>query len=76
MLRELKILRKNHEETNPFPLKLSRYCIHRVSKDNCPTAAQWVFTAAGFAALVRPIADLYELPEWLTELSKVARQGS
>ena len=33
-------------------------------------------TAAGFPALVGPIVDLYELPESLTECSKVARQGS
>jgi len=76
MLRELKLLRKNHEDTNPFPRKLGRYCVHSVSKNNFPTAAQWAFTAAGFADLVRPMADLYELPEWLMELSKVARQGS
>ena len=33
-------------------------------------------TAAGFPALVGPIADLYELPESPTEFSKVARQES
>ncbi|CUS13275.1 unnamed protein product [Tuber aestivum] len=76
MLREHKIFRKNYEATNPFLRKLSRYCVHSISEDNFPTAAQRRFTADGFAALVRPIADLYQLPEWLTELSKVARQGS
>ena len=76
MLQELKILRKNHEDTNPFACKLSKYCVHSVSEDNFPTAAERAFTTAGFAALVRPIADLYELPQLLMELSKVARQGS
>ena len=75
MLRELKILRKNHEDTNPFLRKLRRYCVHRVSKDNFPTAAEWAFAPASFAALVRPIPDLYEPPAWPTELSKVTRQG-
>jgi len=63
MLRELKILRKNHEDTNPFLRKSSRYCVHAVSKDGFPTAAARAFTTAGFAASVRPIADLYDLPE-------------
>jgi len=63
MLGSLKILRKNYEDTNPFLCKLSRYCVHGVSEDNFPTAAERAFTAAGFAALVQPIADLYELPE-------------
>ena len=75
MLRELKILRKNHEATNPFLHKLSSHCVHAVSEDNFPTTAERAFTAAGFAALVRHIADLYELLKRLTELPKVARRA-
>jgi len=58
MLPELKILRKNHEDTNPFLRKLSRYCVHAVSEDNLPTVVERAFTGAGFTALVWPIADL------------------
>jgi diphosphomevalonate decarboxylase len=52
-----------------LPLKI-------VSENNFPTAAGLASSAAGFAALVRAIADLYELPSTPTELSKIARQGS
>jgi len=63
MLHKLKILRKSYEDHNLFLRKLSRYFVHHVSKDNFPTAAEQAFTAAGFAALVRPIVDLYQLPK-------------
>ncbi|PUU80506.1 GHMP kinase [Tuber borchii] len=74
--RELKALRKKLEDANPFLPKLSEYFVHVVSENNFPTAAGLASSAAGFAALVRAIADLYELPESPTELSKIARQGS
>ena len=44
--------------------------------NNFPTAAGLASSAAGFAALVRAIADLYSLPQSPTELSLIARQGS
>jgi diphosphomevalonate decarboxylase len=47
-----------------------------VSENNFPTAAGLASSAAGFAALVRAIADLYKLPSTPTELSRIARQGS
>jgi diphosphomevalonate decarboxylase len=47
-----------------------------VSENNFPTAAGLASSAAGFAALVRAIADLYQLPASPTELSRIARQGS
>ena len=47
-----------------------------VSENNFPTAAGLASSAAGFAALVRAIADLYQLPLTPTQLSRVARQGS
>jgi diphosphomevalonate decarboxylase len=50
--------------------------LHIVSENNFPTAAGLASSAAGFAALVRAIADLYNLPESPADLSRVARQGS
>lgn len=47
-----------------------------VSVNNFPTAAGLASSAAGFAALVRAIAFLYELPHTPQQLSLVARQGS
>lgn len=47
-----------------------------VSENNFPTAAGLASSAAGFAALVRAVANLYELPESPSELSLIARQGS
>lgn len=47
-----------------------------MSENNFPTAAGLASSAAGFAALVRAIANLYELPDSPTDLSRVARQGS
>ena len=44
--------------------------------NNFPTAAGLASSAAGFAALVRAIADLYTLPQTPTALSLIARQGS
>jgi diphosphomevalonate decarboxylase len=47
-----------------------------VSENNFPTAAGLASSAAGFAALVRAIADLYQLGQSPGELSRTARQGS
>lgn len=47
-----------------------------VSINNFPTAAGLASSAAGFAALVRAIANLYELTQSPTQLSLIARQGS
>lgn len=47
-----------------------------VSENNFPTAAGLASSAAGFAALIRAIADLYQLPASPAELSRIARQGS
>jgi diphosphomevalonate decarboxylase len=47
-----------------------------VSENNFPTAAGLASSAAGFAALVRAVADLYELRDGPSELSLIARQGS
>ncbi|KAL7272979.1 diphosphomevalonate decarboxylase [Rhizina undulata] len=73
---ELKALRRKLEASNPSLPKLSEWFVHVVSENNFPTAAGLASSAAGFAALVRAIANLYELPESPTELSRIARQGS
>ncbi|KAK9461477.1 GHMP kinase [Lipomyces oligophaga] len=73
---ELRALRERLESTDPSLPKLSQYKLHIVSENNFPTAAGLASSAAGFAALVRAIADLYELPSSAEELSRIARQGS
>ncbi|KAJ5403318.1 Diphosphomevalonate decarboxylase [Penicillium cosmopolitanum] len=59
----------------PSP-KLSTLPLRIVSENNFPTAAGLASSAAGFAALVRAVADLYSLPQSARELSRIARQGS
>ncbi|KAK7208058.1 GHMP kinase [Myxozyma melibiosi] len=75
-LAELRALRKSLEDADPSLPPLSTYKLHIVSENNFPTAAGLASSAAGFAALVRAIADLYELPQSAEELSRIARQGS
>ncbi|RFU36177.1 hypothetical protein B7463_g174, partial [Scytalidium lignicola] len=74
--RELRSLRAALEHQNPSLPKLSTLPLRIVSENNFPTAAGLASSAAGFAALVRAIADLYELPSSPTDLSRIARQGS
>jgi diphosphomevalonate decarboxylase len=74
--RELRARRATLEAVNPELPTLSKMALHLVSENNFPTAAGLASSAAGFAALVRAIADLYELPDSPAELSLVARQGS
>ena len=47
-----------------------------MSENNFPTAAGLASSAAGFAALVKAIADMYSLPCTAGNLSMIARQGS
>jgi len=75
-LQLLKRFRKDVEKKDTSLPKLSDMPLHLVSVNNFPTAAGLASSAAGFAALVRAIANLYDLPHSPTELSKVARQGS
>lgn len=75
-LSELRALRSALESSNSSLPALSKLHLKIVSKNNFPTAAGLASSAAGFAALVRAIADLYELPASPTELSRIARQGS
>ncbi|PHH54771.1 Diphosphomevalonate decarboxylase [Ceratocystis fimbriata CBS 114723] len=75
-LRELKARRASLEEKDASLPKLSTLPLRIVSENNFPTAAGLASSAAGFAALVRAIADLYELPDTPSQLSLIARQGS
>ncbi|KAL9605000.1 MAG: hypothetical protein Q9219_000188 [cf. Caloplaca sp. 3 TL-2023] len=75
-LTSLRSLRSSLESANPSLPPLSTYPLHLSSTNNFPTAAGLASSAAGFAALVRAIADLYQLPDSPTDLSLIARQGS
>ncbi|TVY30533.1 Diphosphomevalonate decarboxylase [Lachnellula hyalina] len=74
--RELRSLRAALEASDSSLPKLSTLPLKIVSENNFPTAAGLASSAAGFAALVRAIANLYELTSSPTELSRIARQGS
>jgi diphosphomevalonate decarboxylase len=74
--RELRALRSALEAADASLPKLASLPLRIVSENNFPTAAGLASSAAGFAALVRAIANLYELPSSPTELSRIARQGS
>lgn len=75
-LEGLRSLRRELEAKDPSLPKLSSLPLRIVSENNFPTAAGLASSAAGFAALVRAVANLYELPHPSTELSRIARQGS
>lgn len=75
-LKSLRALRAELEAADALLPKLSTHPLRLASANNFPTAAGLASSAAGFAALVRAIADLYALPQSPTELSLIARQGS
>ncbi|QPG98442.1 hypothetical protein C2857_007613 [Epichloe festucae Fl1] len=74
--RELRARRAALEAANSAFPKLSAMPLKLVSENNFPTAAGLASSAAGFAALVQAIANLYELADSPAQLSLVARQGS
>ncbi|RDA89080.1 hypothetical protein CP532_2209 [Ophiocordyceps camponoti-leonardi (nom. inval.)] len=74
--RELRARRAELEAADPSLPRLSTMALRIVSENNFPTAAGLASSAAGFAALVRAVADLYRLPDSPERLSVVARQGS
>ncbi|KAJ4408035.1 diphosphomevalonate decarboxylase [Gnomoniopsis sp. IMI 355080] len=74
--RELRTRRAALEAADPSLPKLSTMPLRLVSENNFPTAAGLASSAAGLAAFVRAIADLYELKDSPAELSLIARQGS
>lgn len=75
-LSSLRSLRAALESVDPSLPPLSTYPLRLVSSNNFPTAAGLASSAAGFAALVRAVADLYALPQTPEQLSLIARQGS
>ncbi|GAB0138244.1 hypothetical protein EsDP_00006481 [Epichloe bromicola] len=74
--RELRARRAALEAADSALPKLSAMPLKLVSENNFPTAAGLASSAAGFAALVQAIANLYELADSPAQLSLVARQGS
>ncbi|KAM4056534.1 diphosphomevalonate decarboxylase [Hirsutella rhossiliensis] len=74
--RELRARRAALEAADPSLPKLSSMALSIVSENNFPTAAGLASSAAGFAAFVQAIANLYELPDSPSQLSIIARQGS
>ncbi|KAF9887868.1 diphosphomevalonate decarboxylase [Aspergillus nanangensis] len=75
-LSNLRSLRKSLEDADSSLPQLSALPLRIVSENNFPTAAGLASSAAGFAALVRAVADLYQLPDSPRDLSRIARQGS
>ncbi|OLL22907.1 Diphosphomevalonate decarboxylase [Neolecta irregularis DAH-3] len=75
-IENLRLLRSRVEKENPGSQTLSKMNLHIVSENNFPTAAGLASSAAGFAALVYAIANLYKLPQSEIQLSRIARQGS
>ncbi|KAI0786634.1 GHMP kinase [Abortiporus biennis] len=75
-IREMKRLRREVEDKEPNAPKLSTFPVHISSRNNFPTAAGLASSASGFAALVKSLATLYQLPAHPSQLSLIARQGS
>lgn len=75
-LKDLRKLRSELEASDSSLPKFSEWKLTIVSENNFPTAAGLASSAAGFAALVVAIAKLYQLPQSLSEISKIARKGS
>lgn len=75
-LRALRVEYEEEKSRDSNVVKLSSMGLHIASENNFPTAAGLASSAAGFAALVRAVADLYALPASPTVLSRIARQGS
>ena len=75
-LSHLRNLRRDLENADASLPKLSALPLRIVSENNFPTAAGLASSAAGFAALTRAVADLYQLPQTPREISQIARLGS
>ncbi|EMR10307.1 diphosphomevalonate decarboxylase [Pneumocystis murina B123] len=72
----LRSLRYSKESKDSKLERLSEQYLHIVSENNFPTAAGLASSASGYAALIKGIAELYELDQSSEELSCIARQGS
>ncbi|KAJ2445335.1 diphosphomevalonate decarboxylase [Coemansia sp. RSA 2337] len=55
---------------------LSKWSLHVCSENNFPTAAGLASSASGYAALVKALGVLFDLPQSTSDLSRVARVGS
>lgn len=73
LLRSLRYTKECKDKTLE---KLSKQYLHIVSKNNFPTAAGLASSASGCAALVKAVAQLFQLDQSPEELSRIARQGS
>lgn len=73
---QLRKLRAALELEDASLVKLSTLALTMVSENNFPTAAGLASSAAGFAAMVTCINDIYQLNLDMGELSKMARLGS
>ncbi|KAJ3275493.1 diphosphomevalonate decarboxylase [Terramyces sp. JEL0728] len=76
VLSKAKDLRKEIEERDTDLEKLSEWGIYIASFNNFPTAAGLASSASGFACLTFSLAQLYELPIDLSQVSMLARLGS
>ncbi|ORZ19656.1 diphosphomevalonate decarboxylase [Absidia repens] len=74
--RETRALRRRMEDEDSSLVPLSTYPLHVCSENNFPTAAGLASSASGLAALVFTLAKLFNLPNSMTDLSRIARQGS
>ncbi|KAI9311585.1 diphosphomevalonate decarboxylase [Dichotomocladium elegans] len=74
--RETRALRAKMEAADASLERLSTYKLHVVSENNFPTAAGLASSASGLAALVYTLAQLFALDVSVSELSRIARQGS
>ena len=76
-LADLRTLRQELESNDSSIPKLSQFGVNIVSENNFPYCGRIkLSSAAGFAALVVSIAKLYQLPQNMSEISKIARKGS
>jgi diphosphomevalonate decarboxylase len=64
------------EEKDSTLEKISIWPIAIASRNNFPTAAGLASSASGFACLTFALAQLYELPHTMSEISRFARMGS
>lgn len=76
VIEELRKARAALEKADSSLPAIANLKLQIVSENNFPTAAGLASSAAGFAALVKAVALLYQLPHTPTQLSVLARQGS
>ncbi|KAJ3320874.1 diphosphomevalonate decarboxylase [Boothiomyces sp. JEL0866] len=76
VLSKSKELRRDMEDKDADLEKLSEWGIYIASYNNFPTAAGLASSASGFACLTFALAQIYELPINLSQVSMLARLGS